>query len=40
MFRAMDSAAFEVYYQPKVNIAHKTLAGCEALVRWKRTDGG
>ena len=39
MFRAMDSAAFDVYYQPKVNIAHKTLAGCEALVRWKRADG-
>lgn len=39
MFRAMDSAAFDVYYQPKVNIAHRTLAGCEALVRWKRADG-
>lgn len=39
MFRAMDSAAFDVYYQPKINIAHKTLAGCEALVRWKRADG-
>ena len=39
MFRAMDSAAFDVYYQPKINIVHKSLAGCEALVRWKRADG-
>ena len=39
MFRAMDSAAFDVYYQPKIRIADKSLAGCEALVRWKRADG-
>lgn len=39
MFRAMDSAAFDVYYQPKISIAEKSLAGCEALVRWKRPDG-
>ena len=39
MFRAMDSAAFEVYFQPKINIAHRALAGCEALVRWQRADG-
>ena len=39
MFRAMDNAAFDVYFQPKINIAHRALAGCEALVRWKRDDG-
>ena len=39
LFRAMDSAAFEVHYQPKIDIANGTVAGCEALVRWKRADG-
>ena len=39
LFRAMDSAAFEVHYQPKINIADRTLEGCEALVRWKRENG-
>jgi len=39
LFRAMDAAVFEVHYQPKINIADKTLEGCEALVRWKRADG-
>ncbi|WP_308585706.1 EAL domain-containing protein [uncultured Desulfovibrio sp.] len=39
LFRAMDSAAFEVHYQPKIDIANGAVAGCEALVRWKRADG-
>ena len=39
LFRAMDAAVFEVHYQPKINIADRTLEGCEALVRWKRADG-
>ena len=39
LFRAMDSASFEVHFQPKVNIVSGTVAGCEALVRWKRPDG-
>lgn len=39
LFRAMDSAAFEVHYQPKINTADRTLEGCEALVRWKRENG-
>lgn len=39
LFRAMDSAAFEVHYQPKIDIARGVVAGCEVLVRWERADG-
>lgn len=39
LFRAMDSAAFDVHYQPKIDIASGTVTGCEALVRWQRPDG-
>ncbi len=30
---------FEVYYQPKYDAATKKLAGAEALIRWRKSDG-
>lgn len=33
---AIAKRQFEVFYQPKVNIIHNELCGCEALVRWIR----
>ena len=32
--RALERQEFEVFYQPKVDIVHGTIAGAEALVRW------
>ncbi len=34
--RALEREEFEVYYQPKVDIAHGAIVGCEALIRWNR----
>ncbi|MCR5107485.1 MAG: bifunctional diguanylate cyclase/phosphodiesterase [Lachnospiraceae bacterium] len=33
---ALKTRQFDVYYQPKVNLIHKTITGMEALVRWNR----
>ena len=33
---ALNQSEFKVYYQPKVNIADGSIAGAEALVRWKK----
>lgn len=32
--RAIARQEFELYYQPKLNLADGTLVGCEALIRW------
>jgi diguanylate cyclase (GGDEF)-like protein len=32
---AVDRGAFELHYQPKVDVEHGTLKGAEALVRWR-----
>jgi len=36
MEHALTHSEFKVYYQPKVNIADGSIAGAEALVRWKK----
>lgn len=36
---ALNSSAFEVYYQPRVDIRTNLVVGAEALLRWKHKDG-
>lgn len=36
LFRAMDNDAFEVHYQPKINVVSGVVEGCEALLRWQK----
>ncbi|MFC5513529.1 EAL domain-containing protein [Massilia jejuensis] len=36
---AMETRAFDVYYQPKVDLLTGAIVGAEALVRWRRGDG-
>lgn len=36
--RALKDEEFIVYFQPKVNLKNYTLAGAEALCRWKHND--
>jgi diguanylate cyclase (GGDEF)-like protein/PAS domain S-box-containing protein len=38
LFKAVENEALEAYYQPKVDIVSGRVAGCEALVRWRRED--
>lgn len=40
MSEAIERGEFLVYYQPVVHLADGSLAGFEALVRWRRQDGG
>ena len=37
--RALEKREFIVYYQPKVNLLTRKIAGMEALVRWKTPEG-
>ncbi len=37
--QAMDNQNLEVYYQPKISVNDGSVAGMEALLRWKREDG-
>lgn len=36
---ALDNQEFELYLQPKKNLVDNSLAGAEALVRWRQSDG-
>jgi diguanylate cyclase (GGDEF)-like protein/PAS domain S-box-containing protein len=36
---ALDHNEMELWYQPIVDLNDGTIAGCEALVRWRRADG-
>jgi diguanylate cyclase (GGDEF)-like protein len=38
--RALDRGEFELYYQPKVDVADGSIAGMEALVRWRHPKRG
>ncbi|MBF0169926.1 MAG: EAL domain-containing protein [Nitrospinae bacterium] len=38
--RAVEAHEFEIWYQPKVCFKSGILVGSEALVRWRRADGG
>jgi len=37
--RALDRGELELLYQPFVSLSDGCIAGCEALVRWKRSNG-
>jgi len=37
---ALESDAFEVYYQPLVNLKSKRIIACEALLRWPHPERG
>ncbi|HQU85839.1 MAG TPA: EAL domain-containing protein [Pyrinomonadaceae bacterium] len=38
--RAIEREEFEVYFQPKINIVNRQIAGMEALVRWNHPENG
>ncbi|MCX6019984.1 MAG: EAL domain-containing protein, partial [Chloroflexi bacterium] len=33
--KALGNGELELHYQPLVNLAHDTISGCEALLRWR-----
>ena len=37
--RAIADEEFVVWYQPKYDVKTERIAGAEALVRWKKSDG-
>lgn len=37
--QALRNGEFELHYQPKIRVADGTVAGCEALIRWRDAGG-
>lgn len=37
--KAIENCEFEIWYQPKYYSEDRTIAGAEALVRWRKSDG-
>jgi diguanylate cyclase (GGDEF)-like protein/PAS domain S-box-containing protein len=37
--RALERGQFELYYQPRIGIGSRRIVGCEALIRWRLTNG-
>ena len=37
--KAIENEEFEIWYQPKYHSEGRTMAGAEALVRWRKSDG-
>lgn len=40
LHRAIENNEFELYYQPQISIASKTVVGFEALIRWRTLEDG
>jgi diguanylate cyclase (GGDEF)-like protein len=40
LLEALENNAFELYYQPKLNLADQRIDGAEALIRWHHQDYG
>ncbi|MDB5839860.1 MAG: Bacteriophytochrome cph2 [Herminiimonas sp.] len=38
--KAVERNELQLYYQPKINAASKTIAGAEVLIRWKHIERG
>jgi EAL domain-containing protein (putative c-di-GMP-specific phosphodiesterase class I)/FixJ family two-component response regulator len=38
--RAIENNEFVLHYQPKVDLEHNILVGCEALIRWQHPQSG
>lgn len=36
--RALEQQEFELFYQPKIELRTNTIAGVEALIRWRKAD--
>jgi diguanylate cyclase (GGDEF)-like protein len=40
LHRALEKGEFEMYYQPRINLARNSWAGAEALIRWNHPELG
>ncbi|MBQ4567831.1 MAG: EAL domain-containing protein [Desulfovibrio sp.] len=40
MHSSLQKEEFQIYFQPKVDIANGRIIGCEALARWPQSGGG
>ncbi len=40
LHRALEQGEFEIYYQPRINLARNSWAGVEALIRWNHPERG